>query len=92
MAKDPLPIVAIREGDYRLVHRIDDSRPDELYDLSTDPGERESIAADRPEVAARLRERARRHYELPGAWSSAPTVELNEMDLGQLRALGYAIE
>jgi arylsulfatase A-like enzyme len=92
VAKDPLPIVAIREGDYRLVHRIDDSRPDELYDLSTDPGERESIAADRPEVAARLRERARRHYELPGAWSSAPTVELNEMDLGQLRALGYAIE
>jgi arylsulfatase A-like enzyme len=92
VAKEPLPIVAVREGDYRLVHRIDASKPDELYDLSTDPDERDSIADELPEVTARLRERARRHFELPGAWSSTPRVELNEMDLGQLRALGYAIE
>jgi arylsulfatase A-like enzyme len=92
ISKDPLPMVAIRQGDYRLVHRIDDSERDELYDLSADPREQENIVVDMPELTAQLRERARSHYELPAAWGSTPTVELNEMDLGQLRALGYVIE
>jgi arylsulfatase A-like enzyme len=89
---DPRPIVAVREGPFRLIHRIDDSRPDELYDLESDPGEHLSVAEANPEVTARLRERAQRHFEQDPAWESSMSLDLEEMDLGQLRALGYVIK
>jgi arylsulfatase A-like enzyme len=88
----PRPIVAVREGPFRLIHRIDDSRPDELYDLESDPGERVSVAEANPEVTARLRERAQRYFEQDPAWESSMSLDLDEMDLGQLRALGYVIK
>jgi arylsulfatase A-like enzyme len=44
---------AIRVGNWKAVrHGL--ARPVELYDLSSDPGEIEDIAADRPEVCDRL--------------------------------------
>lgn len=60
---------SIRVGRYRYVERDaraqkivqarkgPSSRGEELYDLEEDPGERQDIAAERPEEAARLRER-----------------------------------
>jgi hypothetical protein len=43
-------------------------------------------------VTARLRERAQRYFEQDPAWESSMSLDLDEMDLGQLRALGYVIK
>ena len=40
---------AVMQGDWRLI------RGKELYDLSSDPGQRKDIAAQHPEVVAKLR-------------------------------------
>jgi choline-sulfatase len=39
------PIVMIRRAQWKFIHSAPD--PDQLYDLSSDPGERENLAADR---------------------------------------------
>jgi arylsulfatase A-like enzyme len=43
---------AIREGDWKLVRAK--GKPDELYDLVTDVGEKQDLASRNPEVARRL--------------------------------------
>jgi arylsulfatase A-like enzyme len=89
----PASLVAVREGSYRLIHDARDPDADELYDLARDPSEFEDIAREAPEVAQRLSARARRYLEQGVAWGEdAPQVELDDMHLRQLRALGYAIE
>jgi arylsulfatase A-like enzyme len=44
---------AIREGDYKLIKRYDDGSL-ELYNLTSDLGERNNLAGKSPEVASRL--------------------------------------
>jgi len=90
---EPSPIVAVREGSYRLIHDARDPDADELYDLENDPNEFEDIARGTQEVAQRLSVRARRYLERGVAWEEgAPQVEMDDMHLRQLRALGYAVE
>jgi arylsulfatase A-like enzyme len=50
------PYGAVRAGDWRLVEFYEDGRL-ELYDLKADPGEKENLAAAKPEKAAELRRR-----------------------------------
>ena len=49
--------------------------------------------AEQPDTAARLLGLAEAHSQRePVPWArSTPTLELDELQLGQLRALGYAI-
>jgi len=49
------PMLAIREGDWKLLHNPDGSRV-ELYDVNQDPEEVTNRAADYPDVVNRLRE------------------------------------
>ena len=48
-----LPDLAIREGIWKLLCEYDGSEP-ELYDLSRDRGEQESLANKHPEIVARM--------------------------------------
>jgi arylsulfatase A-like enzyme len=57
---------AIRVGDLKLIERFEDGRV-HLYDLARDPGERDDLAADRPEEADSLRHRLHSWYEEVGA-------------------------
>ncbi len=89
----PLPLVAVTEDRHRLVYSPKDGKT-ELYDLALDPGEQQDVASAQPEVAAKLRTSVD-DYLADGRspWGGgAPQVELEEMLLRQLRALGYDVK
>ena len=89
----PRPLVSVREGPYRLVRRVGVDTPAELFDRRSDPEERFDIASERPEEVERLSGRVDDFLALPPApWGDAPEVEVDQMRLMQLRALGYAVE
>jgi arylsulfatase A-like enzyme len=49
------PYSAVRDGDYRLIEYLNDSRV-ELYNVEIDIGEQEDLADTKPEIANRLRD------------------------------------
>ena len=53
--KSNRPGGAIRSGPYKLIRRYDDNSL-ELFDLTKDVGEKQNLAAQKPEVAAKLDE------------------------------------
>ena len=64
--KDNRPGSAIRDGQYKLIHRYDDDSL-ELYDLATDIGETKNLSAAKPKVAARLRRELKQRLDTLGA-------------------------
>ncbi len=88
------PNVAVSEGGFRylLFGAADGGAREELYDAGHDARELEDRTEDEPEVAARLREQAKQYLALEPPWKGpAPQLELDELQLNQLRALGYAV-
>lgn len=53
--KNPWPDLSVRDGDWKLLINEDGTRP-QLYDLANDIGEKNNLAADKPEIVARLKE------------------------------------
>jgi arylsulfatase A-like enzyme/thioredoxin-like negative regulator of GroEL len=75
----------VRLGNWKYIHKLEP----ELYDVSADPGETRNLAAQHPEVAARLRVRLE---ELVAAAPAKPEDAETEVDaetLAELQALGY---
>ena len=91
---EPQPLVAVNRGKWRLIYPA--ARPEqvELYDKEADPAEQRSLADEHTEVVDELTAVANSYFESrPPPWGTdAPTVEIDEMEANQLRALGYAIE
>jgi arylsulfatase A-like enzyme len=88
------PTVAVSEGEFRYVVVPDarGGRREELFDASRDARETHDVLEAEPEVAARLREQAQHYLESEPPWGSdTPTLEIDEIQLNQLRALGYAV-
>ena len=56
-----------------------------------DPTELDDRAAADPEMLERLRGLAAEHLDETPAWGEVPKREIGELELNQLRALGYAI-
>jgi choline-sulfatase len=87
------PLVSVTEGSLRLLLPVNDPGRVELYDLTADPAERQNVAGERAEDRDRMVAAARGHLE--GAsipWGKEPAeVELDELRLNQLRALGYMV-
>ena len=92
--EEPRPIVATTNYPYRLIYHPGDSARNELYDLSTDPREQENILEPNLEIARRIQLEAEAYLAMPRSdWAEeVKTVELDDMMIGQLRAIGYAIE
>lgn len=96
---DPDPLVAVTKGSLRALQA---TAPDkvgqaELYDHATDPWEKQNLAeVDAnggrrlpPDLAALVES----YLASPRVnWGKPSEVELNEMELNQLRALGYVIK
>ena len=92
METEPAPIVSVSEGHWRLIYQGSE-RPLELFDKLNDPREQESVAEEHADVADALREEAEAYLErIDSPWGGeAPSVEIDEMELNQLRALGYGV-
>ena len=94
---DPLPAVAVAQDGFRLIRRNlgreNSVLLEELFHRESDPSELRDVSSRYPEV----KERMRKHlddYLATGdePWGVAvPDIELDEMQLNNLRALGYAI-
>ena len=86
-------MVAVNQGQWRLMFRAANPDISELYDKWLDPREQRDIAGDQPEVTERLKEQAVGYLESPPPpWGEdTPSVEIDEMQMNQLRALGYGV-
>jgi arylsulfatase A-like enzyme len=96
--EDEEPTVAVAQGDYRYVMRPTRKYAPggqlQLFHLSNDEAELDDLLLSEPEVAENLRALAESFVEdsPPAPWGvETPTLEMNEIQLNQLRALGYAL-
>ena len=84
------PLVSVTSGRYRLFHPVTPPGKDQLFDLGTDPQEQADLVQDQPQLVESLREEIARYLQDSEApWGAPREVEIDEMHLGQLRALGY---
>ena len=87
---DPMPMVGLDEGGLRLIYNANHPENAELYDTVADPGEQVDIAEQRSEDRDALAEKARQYLATEPA--AAVDVQLDTMQLDQLRALGYVLD
>ncbi|HXK24837.1 MAG TPA: sulfatase [Myxococcota bacterium] len=88
----PAPMVAVASGDFRYVLSTRGGRSEELFDHRSDPLETTDVRDKNPEVTERLRAAALEYLERKPPWSERPRdLDLDEMEKGQLRALGYGL-
>ncbi len=87
------PLVSVTEGDKRLMWHAKRPAQTKLFDLASDPGEKTNLFDPEDPEAVRLQELAQQYYEGgESPWGVEPTkVQLDELRLNQLRALGYVI-
>ncbi|MFP8874934.1 MAG: sulfatase [Myxococcota bacterium] len=89
--RDPRQLISVVRGPYRFVH-LRGSEVSQLFDHQVDPGERVSIAKERPDLVedfmTEVDEFLAREND---TWEQALEVEISEMRLNQLRALGYSM-
>jgi arylsulfatase A-like enzyme len=88
------PLVSVTWRGERLIVPLDHPETAELYDLRSDPGETHDRAAERPESVRSLMALVDAYQaNAKSPWGVAPKeVELDELRLNQLRALGYVIK
>lgn len=88
------PTVGIVDGDLRYVYtqEFTGNLRQELFDHAQDPAELRDVSTERPEDMKRLEQLAVEYLEREPVWDSGVNnLELNELELNQLRALGYEI-
>jgi arylsulfatase A-like enzyme len=89
---DPAPTVAVSEGALRYVRSLQNGRKiEQLFDATEDPKELRDHAPRDAEAVERLSKQADSYLELQPTWGKVPSKTLSELELGQLRALGYAV-
>jgi arylsulfatase A-like enzyme len=88
-----MPTVAVVEDGFRYVMTTAPGKTrEELFDASADPREPIDVIDEQAEVAERLRKLADEYLDAKPPWSEeVETLELDEMQLNQLRALGYKV-
>jgi arylsulfatase A-like enzyme len=92
--KGPDPLISVTDERARVFIPVDDPESAEFYDPATDPMEQTNLAVDRPEELAIYRTLTERYLadDEPPWGVAAGTVEIEEMQLNQLKALGYRVE
>jgi arylsulfatase A-like enzyme len=87
------PNVAIRDGRFRYLQfrNAKGAIREQLFDAERDADELTNRLDDEPEVVQRLRGEADRYLASRPTWDETKPLELDELQLNQLRALGYAV-
>jgi arylsulfatase A-like enzyme len=87
------PLVSVTDGDLRLMWWVKRPERTALFDIDEDPAELKNLFRPDDPTGQRLVEMAQQYYESgSNAWGVEPRrVELDELRLNQLRALGYVI-
>ena len=88
------PNVSVSDGPYRYVlfrGANGKNAREELFDFDRDPKERENQIEKQPEVAERLRKDADLYLSSKPTWKTGAKLGLDELQLNQLRALGYSV-
>ena len=90
---EPLEWVSLTDGDSRVILQADHPKSVEFYDSSTDPWEATNRSAESPPALQPMVERIHRYLKDSGPpWGvESPTIEVDELRLNQLRALGYRV-
>jgi arylsulfatase A-like enzyme len=84
---------SLTSGDLRYVNQIRNSETiEELFDARNDPTESLDLSLERTEDLERMRSRASELAEIDPVWGEPDKRDLSELELNQLRALGYDIE
>jgi hypothetical protein len=86
--------VSVTDRGMRLFAVLPGDAPPQLYDRTADPGERKNLAEGEPAVAQRLLGLVKGYAaDARTPWGrAAPEIELDELRLNHLRALGYVVE
>jgi len=87
---EPKPLIALDDDGFRLIYPAFEPERAELYDKGEDPGEHHDVSSEHAERRDALVERVRAYLAGRPADPSLE-VELDEMELEQLRALGYVV-
>jgi arylsulfatase A-like enzyme len=89
--QEEAPVISLRNDSQRVMYRP--KRPDanEIYDLASDPGEKRNLRAKPPEWAEPLEAELKTRLAEPVPWGAATEVNVDDMEKGQLRALGYVV-
>jgi arylsulfatase A-like enzyme len=87
------PVISVTDGDTRLLVWPRSPERNELFDLGSDPGEQQSRFDPADPETQRMLELARQKQEAAtNPWGAErQTVEIDELRLNQLRALGYVV-
>ncbi len=90
----PSPLISVQRGSDRYYYWVCHPEGARLYDHSQDPREQVNLVKKRPELAEELKQIVLAFSErVDSPWGTeADKVDLDEMQLGQLRALGYVLK
>jgi len=90
--EEPQPVYAVVKSPYKLIYRTGFPEQPQLYDTAADPLEKQNLAEIEPMKLDELKALIDEYSadDVP-SWGETPEVELDEMRLNQLRALGYAL-
>ena len=90
--REPQPQVGVNQGPWRLLYTS--ARPEalELYHKAEDPGERRNVASANREVAETMKDLVLEHLQGEPPWGpGSQSIEIDDMQRDQLRALGYGV-
>ena len=77
-----------------MFHSTARPKQPELYDKVNDPGEQSNLAEEKPDLIEELRSVVTDHLSgPPPPWGGeSESIELDDLQINQLRALGYGVQ
>lgn len=91
----PRPLITVTRGPWRFMTQASETgKPlEQLFDHREDPGEQRSVLGVDPAQDELLRADIESYRALPPApWGAPAEIQLDEMRMNQLKALGYVLE
>ena len=87
-----MPTVAVVADGFRYVMtELPGGIFEELFHSDAEPSELTNVAAEHPEQVEQLRALAQSYLEEKPSWEEVPDLQIDEVQLNQLRALGYQV-